>query len=70
MIYCAICGEFLAANEEELADNPHVGSGEIAEMFNPKAVHGRSGQILAIDGKPQDGVVHAQCGLSAGWEIS
>jgi hypothetical protein len=47
----------LATSEEELANSPHVGSGEIAEMFDPR-------------NPVAGGVVHAQCGLDRGWVVS
>jgi len=41
----------------DLEDEVHIGHGAFAEMYNP-------------ENPAQNGVVHAECGLAAGWKLS
>jgi hypothetical protein len=53
---CTICGERL--------------SGEIAEMYDPVIVGMYGDQMTPAQEAQYSGVVHAECGLSKGWEVA
>jgi len=57
MIRCAVCDEFLARDEIDPDFVRHAEMGHVAEMHDP-------------DNPERGGVVHTECGLRAGWEVS
>jgi len=57
MIRCAVCDEFLARDEIDPDFVRHAEMGHVAEMHDP-------------DNSERGGVVHTECGLRAGWEVS
>ena len=57
MIRCAICEEYIAENEEDELFRRWAEWGQLAEMFNP-------------NNEEQSGIVHTECGVGAGWELS
>lgn len=57
-IECGICHEFIAKDERTLAESIQVQMGHIAEMYDPRRPEAESA------------IVHTECGLAAGWEVS
>lgn len=58
MIRCEICEEFLGKDENDPTFMRHVEMGHIAEMHDPDNPEERGG------------IVHTECGLNHGWEVS
>jgi hypothetical protein len=64
---CAICGERFRDDNDPKAG---TGSDERAEMYDPVIVGMYGDSMTQAQEAEYSGVVHVDCGLSKGWEIS